>query len=510
MVGVYPTCVTRERHLVHLLRLTDVFHNRLEIRLIVLESVLDRCSNLLVFSGQPGGETIVTGAISSPMADAMPSGIVNLALQPDSTLLDVVVTRLDSLWRDAVPLTASSARIPSLRLPQGSSEGALLWQEYAQSCAESKSAVTKAEEMPEQALGEMKTPDSIVNQKAIAPSEPPSVRLGFPQPDVLRQSIARIYRQGCLVSIDGQSRLPPLDAPLRPDLFGDRATLETGAVRRKVAMRVSVIDKNTLRELEKCRQGMRSLLDKLSFGLSDGMRWIPEAAIPVLEAEVARINAQGHELVSSLLSGNVDAFLDGKMESLTSDMNAMYKDLGGKGTLSSGVIEQARQNLKERLQKAQGAKFVPWLSHSRVAIAIEDSDWSSMWPQACTLLYNIACYPRRMMSDSRFISGLGPDIDLEALLKAMDVADDAIQRDVMPFGLIPRCKSELDLLKRIYDSSAEARDKCDLIWRLMHDGTDPQHIEQELDAATHHRAQEGPDSIEAIARPRPTVQGGEV
>jgi hypothetical protein len=43
-----------------------------------------------------------------------------------------------------------------------------------------------------------------------------------------------LYEAGALVSIDKLSRIPPLDAPLDPSLFGDASALQRGNVTRKV------------------------------------------------------------------------------------------------------------------------------------------------------------------------------------------------------------------------------------------------------------------------------------
>ncbi len=89
--------------------------------------------------------------------------------------------------------------------------------------------------------------------------------------------MARLYETGAFVSIDKLNRVPPLDAPLDPNLFGDASELQRGNVTRKVKMRVSLIDEKTLKEIDKCRQGLRVLLTKFTFSLADNMRWLAVA-----------------------------------------------------------------------------------------------------------------------------------------------------------------------------------------------------------------------------------------
>ena len=158
---------------------------------------------------------------------------------------------------------------------------------------------------------------------------PPTEELGLAKLDQLAEQMARLYDKGALVSIDKLSRIPPLDAPLNPSLFGDTSELHKGNVTRKVIMRVSIIDEKTLKEIDKRRQGLRTLLTKFTFGLADNIRWMPITARKLFESEVNRVNEEGQKLILDLLSGDVDAFIDAKRAALVADINGMYAELGG-------------------------------------------------------------------------------------------------------------------------------------------------------------------------------------
>jgi hypothetical protein len=79
-------------------------------------------------------------------------------------------------------------------------------------------------------------------------------------------------------------------------------------------MRVSIIDEQTLKEIEKRRQALRTLLTKFSYGLADNMRWMPAAARELFESELKRINEEGQKVISDLLGGDVGAFIDGNTD----------------------------------------------------------------------------------------------------------------------------------------------------------------------------------------------------
>ena len=195
---------------------------------------------------------------------------------------------------------------------------------------------------------------------------PPTEALGLPKLDQLAEQVARIYSKGAMVSIDKLSRIPPLDAPISPSLFGDASELQRGNVTRQVRMRVSIIDEKTIKNIDRRRHALRELLTKFSFGLADNMRWMPDAARDLFESELKCSNEEGQKLIADLLKGDVDAFISAKRATLVADINAMYTALGKPGQVTEDVITRVVESLKDRLTKAQSADFMPKLSYSMV------------------------------------------------------------------------------------------------------------------------------------------------
>jgi len=281
-----------------------------------------------------------------------------------------------------------------------------------------------------------------------------------------------------LVSIDKLSKIPPLDAPLDPNLFGDASELRSGSVTRKVNMRVSVIDEKTLKEIESCRQALRTLLTKFTFGLADNMRWMPNTARKLFEAELKRANDEGLKLISDLLKGDVDAFLSGKREKLVADLNGIYSQRGRPGHVTPDVVEKVVASLKVRLIKAQSSNFMPKLSYSSISFTSTEDAFASPWGQAYSLLSDVAASPRKAHTDSFFFHGL--KTPKKELLAAMDVADDVILRDPGTFELEDRCKLEIDLLATIENAPIESKVRCKLVRKII-EGASVSSIEEELD-----------------------------
>jgi hypothetical protein len=227
-----------------------------------------------------------------------------------------------------------------------------------------------------------------------------------------------------------------------------------------------------LKDIDRRRQGLRTLLAKFTFGLADHIRWMPLAARPLFEIELNRLNDEGQKLIADLLKGDVKAFVQAKLEGLVADLNAMHRELG------EDVIQQVVQDLVERLTRARGANFMPSLSYSAIGFVGTNRNLVSPWGQALSLLMHVARFPREALTDRFFFNGL--KIAEDDLIDAMNVADDAVCRDLRARGIKDRCRSELNLLARIERASVDARERCELTTRLL-DGKAAEEIETALE-----------------------------
>jgi hypothetical protein len=292
--------------------------------------------------------------------------------------------------------------------------------------------------------------------------------------------VSRLYRKGFLVNIDKYTRVPPLDAPLRPSLFGEDAELQRGALTRRVSMRISVIDESTSRAIEKRRKALRGLLDRFTFSLADGVRWMPRTARPIFELEAARVESEGRSLVDALVKDGIDKYLSQRRPSVQADIEQMLKATNSRtifGTTVERQVDQVMQTLKDRLEKATKGRFLPTLAYSPVEfLAMEDAG-ASPWGQALTFLLGIARYPRRAMTDRFFWQGL--KVDDEDLLTAMDVAGDAARADRNARGFRQRCENELKILERIEQAPAEPRRRSQMVLQVIR-GTGTEQLSQEL------------------------------
>ena len=108
---------------------------------------------------------------------------------------------------------------------------------------------------------------------------------------------------------------------------------------------------------------------------------------------------------------------------------------------------------------------MPTLWYSTINFVGTHRNLISPWGQALSLLVDIATFPRKALTDRFFFNGL--KVGENDLIDAMNVADDALCRDIRTRGIKERCRAELDLLAGIERASIDTRDRCELIYRVL-------------------------------------------
>ncbi|MBN2299511.1 MAG: hypothetical protein JXM72_12995 [Deltaproteobacteria bacterium] len=464
IVTVYPACATREKDLSCLEDLVLRADGRLVIHIKPLERVTDRTPSTLCFLEHDKDVVhMVTGLYEDLGLKPFPNGHAAVVFKADPVLVDSFRSYFNWLWGKSADITSGGVPlIPNLVLPEGTEEGAKMWQDYLLECSDSK--IVESMQHTNVRVDPESGDVAIISEDG-KEMPPPTDEIGLTKLDRLSEFVAKIYEKGSLVSIDKMSRIPPLDAPIDPRIFGDVSELQKGAVTRRVNARVSIIDEKTLKEIERRRQGVRTLLTKFTFGLADNMRWMPFSARGLFESELRRLNVEGKKLVKDLLKGDVNAFIESRRKDLIGDINAMYGALGRQGQATDEIITMVTKSLKERLEKAQTAQFTPKLSYSSLRFVRTDSALASPWGQAYSLLKDIAVFPRKALTDNYFFRGL--KVPEEELIDAMNVADDALSRGLDSRGIKNRCRAELELIDRIEFVPMESRDRCELVYRII-------------------------------------------
>lgn len=494
VVVVYPTCSTLQSNLEEIVRLLDCFPSRLFARILPLEGAVDRSLQVLCFSvGAVNQAFMVVGSTEDFGLARSNEAHTNLVFRPDPGVVDVFRDHFDLLWEHSYEFgLLGVSEMPELALAPGSGEAALAWQAYQNSlCSASliESAQATGTESRHEPASEAK------EQRLDADSKLPTALINVPKRDELARAVSDIYERGALVTISKLTRIPPLDSPIDPRIFGDRPELRRGSVTRKVNMRVSVIDEEMLKQIEDCRRSVSALLPKFSLALADGARWMPIKVRPLFEAELEKIQEKGRGMISDLLKGDVEKFIAASEKKLRTDLDEMYAELGHQGSVPQPVMDKIIGSLVDRLRKAANGNFVPEISYSPIAFREESTEFSNSWGQASSLLAEIAIYPRKAAIDRFFDRGL--NTPLEKLSSAMDVAGDALHK-VQGVFHASRCKTELELIAAIREAAIESRTRCELIFSLIQ-GAGADEIQRELIKVREQTGQEENDSDKAAA-----------
>ena len=466
VVSIHPTCRTSEADLQDLLRLVERHGDRAAFKVFPEATLLDRSSNLLCLCGADGDAAVSVGPTENMgFAPASPSQ-ANLASVVTAATFEACRKWFDYLWGIAGPLRPDVASsMPNLVLPEGDVEAARLWQDYRRRCLAHESDT----EPPVRAVVDPESGEVVLvdqNNEAV-PS--PTEAIGVPKLDPLSDSVARVFELGALVSVDKLSRIPPLEAPVKPEWFGVDSFRQTGMVKAQTSFKVAPFDESTLKKIDRLRRVSGELLPRYSFALADGVRWMPKQAIPLFEAALTAANDDAKKLLGQTIGDDIEAFLTSQRERICSDAQRMYEAYHPGGKIPDNAITNILDELKTRLDRTKADKLIPKVAYSPVAFnPSQKSEWSSPWGQAFALLKGIAEFPREAMTNRFFWQGIRTDED--ALIKAMNVAGDHLVEEYGGRKAKQRAELELDLIKQLEDASGDALDKCRALWTLITTG----------------------------------------
>lgn len=467
VLKVWPACPTTGSNLKRLLELRERFPERLAVRLKASHGILDHGLTILCASGpHPKDSCLILGKMTdlgTISSDIGEGGV----LRADAATIEAFRRRFLWQWAHSTELsTPGAADIPALALPEGSREAAARWEDYQDRLnGVTRSAPELTVEVDPE-TGEVTLVDGNGD-----PVADPIAEIGFEKMDPLAMWVAELYSAGQIVSIDKTSRIPPVDVPVNPAAFGDNSEMSRGDVSRKVSMRASVIKDADLKEIEKHRGMVRTILNRLSFSLADGLRWVPDTSRELLAAELEHADAAGRAALLKAVGGesslDIDAFVDSRKAELSKSLTDMAAALGAPTAEVDRVLEETLTKAKERLKRAKGGSLLPTLSWTRIAFSTDEDEHASPWGQAATFLFAVARFPRKALTDGFFMRGLSCNV-LD-LVEAMNIAGDDLCRDLRARNISSRCRQELLIIDRIAEEVSEPKDRCRLL-RLLLDG----------------------------------------
>ena len=232
---------------------------------------------------------------------------------------------------------------------------------------------------------------------------------------------------------------------------------------------MSPFDEVTIKKIDRLRRVSGEVLPRFSFSLADGVRWMPQKAMPLFEAALSITHDEVKQLLGQTLGNDIEAFLGSQYERIRADAQRMYEAYHPGGKIPDTAVHSILNELKLRLDKTQSLKLIPTVAYSPVAFnPSQKSEWSSPWGQAFTLLKGVAEFPREAMTDKFFWRGMRTNED--ALIHAMDVAGDHLVPEYGSRKALQRAAEELAWIKALEESPGEPLDKCRALWALITTG----------------------------------------
>lgn len=458
IIALYGGSRTWDDVLFDLLGLQDAASDRVQFRVLPRSIGPDRPANLLwVQSGDGGHGHVVTGNVGNLLAvERWDSTDAVLAFPLEPAAADALRKWFDNVHAHSRPLTVETAAAPRLRLPEGDAEGERLWRAYL-------ALLNAGEHEKPQILVDVETGEV---EQAIEPT--PSIAGSFPRPDPVLLEVQTVLAKGSVVALDRSSRVPPLDAPVKAELFGERAETRSGAARRQQRFSVSLFDEDTARRLETRKTAMTDRLASCSLMLRDGVRWTPDAADELLSGEFAAVEREAAAVLKAAIGGKgAEDFVSACLDKIAKDCAALAVMIAPGRQPPASLVGAVKADLTHRLGKNLEQGMVPGISRSRYQISLAESDREGRWDQVQTLLSSAARLPREIFSDSRRMLGLVTKPDV--LVAAFNVfADPLVARYLDGRRVDDQARRELELIKLIQDhQSAKPKQRAHALFRLI-------------------------------------------
>jgi hypothetical protein len=459
IVAIYGGSRTWDDVLLDLLGLQDAMYDRVAFRVLARRVGPDRSANLLwVQSGNGSHGHLITGNVGNLLIDARwdpTDAVISLPVEPAAA--DALRKWFDNLYARSRPLSEKTAVAPRLRLLEGDSESERLWRQYLELLN------TGDDGAPHEALVNPETGE-ITTESEFTPSEAQM----FPCPDPVLLEVQTVLAKGSVIALDRASRAPPLDAPVKAELFGEEAETRSGAARRQQRFTVSLFDEETSRRLGNRRTAMADRLARCSLMLRDGVRWAPDTASELLKAEFDAVEREAAAALKTALGGkSAEDFVEATLDKIAKDCAALAALIAPGRQAPPHLLETVKADLTGRLKENLKQGLVPGISRSRYQISPTESARESPWDQVLTFLGSAAQLPREVFSNPRRMFGLVTQ--RETLVAAFNVFDDPlVSRHLEGHRVEAQAQRELELIKAIQEhEAAKPKQRAQALFRLL-------------------------------------------
>ena len=314
--------------------------------------------------------------------------------------------------------------------------------------------------------------------------------------DALICALSEVFRRGKLLATNKNIRAKSLNVPVKASFLGEDSAQTVGALTRRISFSLTILDAETADAIENCRK-INDLVKLLSFPLDASVRWIPDAAIRLLELEITARNDQGVMLLRQAIGSDFNAFMRQQELTVRENLTQLYQQAGTTGRASEKQVQDIIQDVRERLQPAVDGELTTHpvfstLDMGNLAERADDTRWASPF----SLLHSAALLFRTAATDPGFDRAFKfSTFDRQAFLEAMNVFNDPLASHPDP----ERAARDLQQLQAVATSPVSLLEKCRLVWGIIKGEAPPNLLTPPVGAAN------GQPSPDPASQPTPTA-----
>jgi len=171
------------------------------------------------------------------------------------------------------------------------------------------------------------------------------------------------------------------------------------------------------------------------------------------------------EKLSEVVGGDVKKFIETRKNSITEDLNRMYRDLGMGDKVPADKLTAVLTEVEQRLSKALSTRVTPRATFNRIAApALTSNAPDENWSQVFSLMIRAARLMRDAITDFYFPRRFSNmDIKQDEFMKAMNILGDTMaesnDRD--------KAFEQLKVIDEIEQSTSSFKEKCHALWLIV-------------------------------------------
>jgi len=457
---VYPACETKASHLTDLLTIKEELKSdKIEIKILPVATIKGVPPTVLQLHETKSDNTWMSiGSIGDFGSAEWRLSSFNVVFHPDDVLRSEWRRWFEYIRQRSALLTPANAQIPALLRTVGDPAAAELWDAYEFLCSGDNTTVEQTVVVVDAKTGEVAVENGTKDGKA-EPWDGGTMAL-----DELAQRLNEIYIGGWLVTVDESTRIKPLAIPVKAALLGQQSEQSVGAITRKQSFTLDVLADYDAKDIEKCRT-VTDLLELVSYLLSKSNRILPAGSKTLLEKELEARNKRGMEKLSEVVGGDVKKFIETRKNSITEDLNRMYRDLGMGDKVPADKLTAVLTEVEQRLSKALSTRVTPRATFNRIAApALTSNAPDENWSQVFSLMIRAARLMRDAITDFYFPRRFSNmDIKQDEFMKAMNILGDTMaesnDRD--------KAFEQLKVIDEIEQSTSSFKEKCHALWLIV-------------------------------------------